>query len=397
MEEKKKVDKSRDKEKLSSLIIEAVDRVTEACSRLGMAEKQLETGQTAADPDYLIPESVKDFDELLTDYLARLVFVSVLLGEKVEEQVILTYKLLTATRSLLLFTSKYKKPSDTEWAQLSAEPLALVSQITSVKFKLQERGAPLQPLIVAAASAFGCLFTNDIASHLSNAKKTLEDFSGKGRGNNQALSSFVDTLYSLLVAMDSFIEDKHFKGGLVWNGNADFDPTVKLFSSIHGHQALLAMSSAPSKGVGKILQRPENWYCQFWCSERGPVTVDIKDKECEIFGCVSSEISVRGKAGSVLIQGCSNTTVTLGEVYGTVTVSQCSNIELICSAVVTIVIQETNGCKLVLNDKSLDSDITAFAASDVVIVTLEDSTTTETRIPTKITHKVKGGKATSTL
>lgn len=42
-------------------------------------------------------------------------------------------------------------------------------------------------------------------------------------------------------------------------------------------------------------------YCHFWCPERGPVLVDIKDKECEIFGCVSSEISIRGKAGSVLI------------------------------------------------------------------------------------------------
>jgi hypothetical protein len=88
MEEKKKVvDKSRDKEKLSALIIEAVDRVTEAYARLGLAEKQLERGQTAADPDYLVPEVVKDFDDLLSDYLTRLLFISVLLGEKIEEQV----------------------------------------------------------------------------------------------------------------------------------------------------------------------------------------------------------------------------------------------------------------------------------------------------------------------
>lgn len=87
MEERKKVDKSRDKEKLSAIIIEAVDRVTEAYARLGMAEKQLERGQTAADPDYLVPEVVKDFDDLLSDYLTRLLFMGVLLGEKLEEQV----------------------------------------------------------------------------------------------------------------------------------------------------------------------------------------------------------------------------------------------------------------------------------------------------------------------
>lgn len=88
MEEKKqKTDKLRDKEKLSGQIIEAVDRVTEACARLGLAEKQLETGQTAADPDYLIPESVKDFDELLSDHLSRLLFMSTLLGDNIEEEV----------------------------------------------------------------------------------------------------------------------------------------------------------------------------------------------------------------------------------------------------------------------------------------------------------------------
>lgn len=86
-DKKQKVDKTREKEKLSGQIIEAVDRVTEAYARLGLAEKQLESGQTAADPDYLIPESVKDFDDLLSDYLSRLLFMSLLIGEKVEEQV----------------------------------------------------------------------------------------------------------------------------------------------------------------------------------------------------------------------------------------------------------------------------------------------------------------------
>lgn len=85
--QKQKVDKSREKEKISGQIIEAVDRVTEAYARLGIAEKQLESGQTAADPDYLIPESVKEFDDLLSDCLSRLLFTSVLLGERIEEQV----------------------------------------------------------------------------------------------------------------------------------------------------------------------------------------------------------------------------------------------------------------------------------------------------------------------
>lgn len=45
----------------------------------------------------------------------------------------------------------------------------------------------------------------------------------------------------------------------------------------------------------------------------------------------------------------------------------------------TIVINETNGCKLVLNDKSIDSDITAFAVSNLAIATVEDSGTVSLR------------------
>jgi hypothetical protein len=48
---------------------------------------------------------------------------------------------------------------------------------------------------------------------------------------------------------------------------------------------------------------------------------------------------------------------------------------LVCCSEATIVVSETNGCKLVLNDKSIDSDITAFAASGLVISTSEDGNT----------------------
>lgn len=98
--------------------------------------------------------------------------------------------------------------------------------------------------------------------------------------------------------------------------------------------------------------------------------------------------------------------MSVAEVYGTVTVTHCSNVEVVCGVEMTVVINETNGCKLVLNEKSIDSDITAYAVSDLVIATVEDSGTVrylmlvshcqvETRVPLKIKHKVKGGKASS--
>lgn len=70
----------------------------------------------------------------------------------------LAYRLLTATRSLLLLASKYKKPSDTDFTHLCAEPLSLVSQLADFKSKGKESYATLHQLISAATPTFGCLF-----------------------------------------------------------------------------------------------------------------------------------------------------------------------------------------------------------------------------------------------
>jgi len=90
--------------------------------------------------------------------------------------------------------------------------------------------------------------------------------------------------------------------------------------------------------------------------------------------------------------------VTVLESDGTVTISRCTNVEVFCGAVGTIVVEETTGCRLVLNERSLDADVTAVAVSDLVVVTVENNETTgETKIPCKIKHKVKGGKLVSSV
>lgn len=67
------------------------------------------------------------------------------------------YKVLTATRSLLLVASKYKKPSEQDITHLFAEPLSLASHLSDVT-RGKGRYAALLQLISVAAPAFSCIF-----------------------------------------------------------------------------------------------------------------------------------------------------------------------------------------------------------------------------------------------
>lgn len=179
------------------------------------------------------------------------------------------YRVLTATRSLLLFASKYKKPSDSDFAHLCAEPLVFVSQITDMKAKPKERYSSLHQLLASATPAFACLFVcTQLPVHTSPF--TEQRFFPTGHGqevcrrvcrkkqgvpatdelylqprNVQAYNLFVETLDTLVAAIETYMDDKHFsKSGLIWSGTADFDSGLKLFSGTHGHQVSLLLNGA---------------------------------------------------------------------------------------------------------------------------------------------------------
>jgi len=231
------VDKTKDKDKFASYIIESVDRVNEATTRLAMAEKQLETGQTAPDPD--LSDAIKEFEATVSNHLSKLLFLGTLIGDKVQDQVNLVYRLLAAMRSVLILSAKYKKPSDVELVALFTEPLSLVLKLSDNKEKSKGEHSDLVDLLSSSAPTFGCLFNSDCASQLSTSKKSIEEFLSKHKGNSQISSTFIDTLSHLAVSVATFLDDKHLTGGLVWTGLTDFDTHTKVQTVVQGHQAFL--------------------------------------------------------------------------------------------------------------------------------------------------------------
>jgi len=316
-----------------------------------------------------------------------------MLREGVEEQANVMYRVLTATRSLLLLITKFKKPTDQEVATLFVEALALINLLNTAPSKSKKRGNVALTVIYLISPAIGCLFSNNCGVQLVSARKSLDDYLGKAKGFHHILSIFIETADMLITAIDNYMEEKHHKGGLAWTGSLDFDPSLKIFSSIHGHQALLTQSPVPSKVIGNVFSKQETWACHFWCPERGPLACEPKERDCSIIGCVSSDISIKGKAGHVQLEGCINTTVSISEALGTVTIIRCSNVEVVCGVVSTIVIEETNGCKLVLSEGSIDADISGCAISNLTVVS-ED---VETVVPTKIMHQLNGVNVVSSM
>jgi len=89
-EENQKHDSKKDgKEKLASAIVNASDRIEEAYARIARIEKQLNLGATApssASPQ-AIPESLKQYDEIVNLYLAQFIDRAREIGDKVEQMV----------------------------------------------------------------------------------------------------------------------------------------------------------------------------------------------------------------------------------------------------------------------------------------------------------------------
>jgi len=387
MEERKA---KEEKDRLAVSIIESVDFVAEAYGRLSTIEKQLETGQTATDPDYLVPDGVKEWDSFITEAMSKLLFTSLLFGPEVEAKVNVIYKLLTATRSLLLLTSKYKNPTEQDLSTLFMEPQALTARLNSATTTKERWNVPLK-VIGLATPAFGCLFTSDCGGQLGAARKAIDEFFSKSKGIPHAMGLFADSLDTLVAGIEAYMDDKHLKGGLLWTGSLEVDASFKLCTKIHGSQGLVAKSEAPSKAMGTVYSKHETWLCQFWCKEKGPLTCVAKERDCTILRCMFADISFQDKTGHVVIEGCVNTTVTIPEALGNVTVRNCTNVEVVCDVVSTIVIEATNGCRLVLSDNSIAANITACATSDLVIV----AENIETSVPTMIEHQVNNGKVSS--
>jgi len=234
----------------------------------------------------------------VSNHLSKLLFLGSMFGERVEEQVHIIFQLITATRSALLLAVKHKKPSDSELSALFSEPLSLERKLS--EFRKKDRFSDLVEILACSAPTVACLFHSDCAAQMSASKKAIEEFLSKHKGNSHVTATFIETVSNFVVSLTVYLDDKHLTGGLAWTGSTDFDAHVKLHTSVHGHLSFLSLSCAPSKILGKILQKQETWSCHFWCAERGPVHADPKDKDCEIFGCVSSEITLK-KAGHVVI------------------------------------------------------------------------------------------------
>eukprot|EP01126_Amoeba_proteus_P001817 TRINITY_DN10559_c0_g1_i15.p1 TRINITY_DN10559_c0_g1~~TRINITY_DN10559_c0_g1_i15.p1 ORF type:complete len:251 (+),score=48.22 TRINITY_DN10559_c0_g1_i15:246-998(+) len=216
----------------------------------------------------------------------------------------MVHQILIGSRSLLLLAHRYKKPADADLTNLCGVPLQLAASLVEFKPNKKGRCYALHQLLAAATPALSCIFSSDCGAQLLTSRRAVEDISfsiSKTKGNTTAFVSFVDAIDGLLRAIEGFVEEKHYKVGLVWSGLVDVPPALQLNCSIWGHQALLSLSRAPSKLAGKSFLKDNKWYCQFWCAERGPVTIDSKDRECEIFGCTSSEIQVLGKPTNVKI------------------------------------------------------------------------------------------------
>lgn len=54
--------------------------------------------------------------------------------------------------------------------------------------------------------------------------------------NVQAFNFFMETMDSFVASIESYVEEKHFKSGIVWSGSAEYDSSVKLSMNIYGHQ-----------------------------------------------------------------------------------------------------------------------------------------------------------------
>jgi len=380
-------------DKLAASIIETVERVEDAYSRLNVAATLLGDGHTAAD---VSADPFKEFDLILGEHFAPILFSAHKIGGRFQENAFLVYGLLAASRGLVFASHKCKKPGDAELNALLATFTEIQTTIDNAsKQKVEPKYAAINSLLLASVVGLnGWFSSSDPVLFLRNRRiNDVETLLVAERGQSDLHHIVGESICNLFKGLENFAEKFH-KSGLVWSGQQE--PPSDLSYSIFGSKAPISFTT---KGISKPPRSDDakgKLYCEF---SNQTVTQDTNAKPTSLFYCNGATITLRGKTDSITIDGCINTTVVIEDNVNTIEISHCYGVEIIVSGVVgAINVSSTVGLRLVLSPTSSDATISTSATVQFIVNLTNDveGKDVTVHVPRSFKHTIGNGKVETT-